>query len=71
MISKYLYAVRKASNFEKPGAVIPYTGICEGAVGQLAALYLNATRFYSPYTTIYSIVIKHKNIADNELRHKQ
>lgn len=38
MISKYLYAVCKASSFEKPGAVIPHAGICEGAVGQLAVL---------------------------------
>lgn len=38
MISKYLNAVCEASNFEKPGAVIPHTGICEGAVGQLAVL---------------------------------
>jgi hypothetical protein len=26
-------AVCKASNFEKPGAVVPLAGICEGAVG--------------------------------------
>lgn len=38
MTSKYLNAVCEASNFEKPGAVIPHAGICEGAVGQLAAL---------------------------------
>ena len=33
MISKYLYAVCEANNVEKPGAVIPHAGICEGAVG--------------------------------------
>jgi hypothetical protein len=38
MISKYLYAVCEANNVEKPGAVIPLAGICEGAVGQLAVL---------------------------------
>jgi len=38
MISKYLYVVCEANNVEKPGAVIPHAGICEGAVGQLAVL---------------------------------
>ena len=33
MISKYLYAVCEANNIEKPGAVIPHAGICEGAAG--------------------------------------
>ncbi len=28
----------EASLAEKPGAVIPHAGICEGAVGQLAVL---------------------------------
>jgi hypothetical protein len=36
--SKYLYVVCEANNVEKPGAVIPHAGICEGAVGQLAVL---------------------------------
>jgi hypothetical protein len=30
--------VCEANNVEKPGAVIPLAGICEGAVGQLAVL---------------------------------
>jgi len=33
MISKYLNAVCEASNFEKPGAVIPHAGICKGQSG--------------------------------------
>jgi hypothetical protein len=30
--------VCEVNNVEKPGAVIPHAGICEGAVGQLAIL---------------------------------
>ena len=33
----------KASNSEEPGAVIPYAGTCEGAVGYLA-VYLDSPK---------------------------